>query len=127
VDLDPDDPDLWVMAFQWWPIPGIERLTRVKAVPVSLGLPWGIWATGFVPFLPLPAKFTYKVGKPIQLRRSEKLSRNELAVRRVYLKVIDEMQGMLDDVSGRCRFPIIGYARGVGRWTQRTAPLGSRS
>jgi 1-acyl-sn-glycerol-3-phosphate acyltransferase len=87
---------------------GIERLTRVKTVPVNLGLPWGIWATGFVPFLPLPAKFTYKVGKPIQFRRSEKLAKNELAVRRVYLKVTDEMQGMLDDLAGRRRFPIIG-------------------
>jgi 1-acyl-sn-glycerol-3-phosphate acyltransferase len=87
---------------------GIERLTRVKTVPVNLGLPWGIWATGFVPFLPLPAKLVYKVGKPIHFRRSEKLARNELAVRRAYLKITDEMQGMLDHLASKRRFPIIG-------------------
>jgi 1-acyl-sn-glycerol-3-phosphate acyltransferase len=87
---------------------GIERLTRVKTVPVNLGLPWGIWATGFVPYLPLPAKFTYKVGKPVRFRSSEKLARNEFAVRRAYLKISDEMQGMLDELAGRRRFPILG-------------------
>jgi 1-acyl-sn-glycerol-3-phosphate acyltransferase len=87
---------------------GIERLTRVKTVPVNLGLPWGIWATGFVPFIPLPAKFTYKVGKPVHFRRSERLACNELAVRQAYLKITDEMQGMLDDLASRRRLPIIG-------------------
>jgi 1-acyl-sn-glycerol-3-phosphate acyltransferase len=87
---------------------GIERLTRVKTVPVNLGLPWGIWATGFVPYLPLPAKLAYRVGKPVRFRRSEKLAGNEFAVRRAYLKITDEMQVMLDDLAGRRRFPIIG-------------------
>jgi 1-acyl-sn-glycerol-3-phosphate acyltransferase len=87
---------------------GLERLTRVKTVPVNLGLPWGIWATGFVPFLPLPAKLSYKVGKPVRFRRSEKLAQSELAVQRAYLRITDDMQGMLDDLASKRRFPIIG-------------------
>ena len=35
---------------------GLERLLRMKAVPISLGLPWGLWV-GPWPFVPLPAKF----------------------------------------------------------------------
>src|SRR5262249_15485363 len=31
---------------------GLSRLTRVKTVPLTLGLPWGIWLTGFMPYLP---------------------------------------------------------------------------
>src|SRR5262245_7347399 len=35
---------------------GLEWLTRVKTFTVNLGLPWGIFATPLVFFLPLPAK-----------------------------------------------------------------------
>jgi 1-acyl-sn-glycerol-3-phosphate acyltransferase len=87
---------------------GMERLTRVKTLPLNLGLPWGIWATGFVPFLPLPAKFEYRVGKPIELRNSAHLASNELAVRQVYYRIVDDMQGMLDEMASRRRLPILG-------------------
>src|SRR5436309_1245443 len=29
---------------------GMARLTRVKTLPVNVGLPWGIWVSGFVPY-----------------------------------------------------------------------------
>jgi 1-acyl-sn-glycerol-3-phosphate acyltransferase len=52
---------------------GLERLTRVKTVPLNLGLPWGLWFTGFLPY-PLPAKVSFMVAEPGML--------DELASRR---------------------------------------------
>ncbi len=87
---------------------GIERLTRVKTVPLNVGLPWGVWPTGFVPFLPLPAKLSYKVGKPFYFRPDAGLHEDEDAVDRAYLAVQNAMQDMVDDLASRRRLPVIG-------------------
>ena len=87
---------------------GLAALTRVKTLPVNLGLPWGIWMTGFVPFFPLPAKLVYKVGEPIDLGRDPDRAHDPAFVRRAYGRVTRTMQRMLDDLAGRRRFPILG-------------------
>ena len=87
---------------------GIARLTRVKTLPVNLGLPWGLWATGFVPFLPLPAKLSYKVGEPIHVGHDPEAARRPDVVRGLYRKVTGIMQDMLDELAGRRRLPVIG-------------------
>jgi 1-acyl-sn-glycerol-3-phosphate acyltransferase len=89
---------------------GMTALTRVKTLPINVGLPWGIWPTGFVPFVPLPAKFDYKVGKPIEVRRTGRPhpARDAAAKRRAYGLVTSSMQGMLDDLAARRRFPVLG-------------------
>lgn len=91
---------------------GLTALTRVKTFNVNLGLPWGIWPTGFVPFIPLPAKFDYKVGKAIEIRRSRRgrphPSHDAAIIRRAYGDVTASMQAMLDDLSARRRLPILG-------------------
>jgi 1-acyl-sn-glycerol-3-phosphate acyltransferase len=89
-------------------VSGLERLTRVHTVPLILGLPWGLWLTGFVPYLPLPSKFVYRVGPPIVCPRDPDRARDRHAVRRVYDRVVDTMQGMLDDLACRRRFPVLG-------------------
>jgi 1-acyl-sn-glycerol-3-phosphate acyltransferase len=87
---------------------GIERLTRVKTVPLIFGLPWGVWWTGFVPYLPLPSKLVYKTAQPIPFERNPDLAKDKVVVRRVYRQVVDIMQGMMDDLARRRRFPVIG-------------------
>jgi 1-acyl-sn-glycerol-3-phosphate acyltransferase len=87
---------------------GIARLTRVKTVPVNLGLPWGIWATPFVPFLPLPAKFTYRVGPPIHLGHDPVAARDARARRMAAARVTRTMQALLDEMVARRRRPILG-------------------
>jgi 1-acyl-sn-glycerol-3-phosphate acyltransferase len=87
---------------------GLERLTRVKALPLTLGLPWGLWLTGFVPFLPLPAKFVYRVGEPVRVRRDPERAGDPDAVRRIYRQVMGAMQDMVDDIAARRRFPVLG-------------------
>jgi 1-acyl-sn-glycerol-3-phosphate acyltransferase len=87
---------------------GLEWLTRVKTVPLNVGLPWGLWLTGFLPYLPLPSKVSFMVAKPTLFPKNDRLARNEDAVRQAFLKVTDTMQSMLDELAARRRFPVIG-------------------
>jgi 1-acyl-sn-glycerol-3-phosphate acyltransferase len=87
---------------------GLERLTRVQALPLIAGLPWGLWLSGFVPYLPLPAKLSYAVAPPIRVERDPERARDRAAVRRVYGRVTGIMQDMVDELASRRRFPVIG-------------------
>src|SRR6185295_17489305 len=87
---------------------GIDRLLRVKALPLIAGLPWGLWWTGFVPYLPLPSKLSYAVAPPIQVDRDPVSARDPAALRRVYRRVTGTMQAMVDEMASRRRFPVIG-------------------
>jgi len=87
---------------------GLEKLTRVKTVPLTVGLPWGIWLTGFLPYLPLPSKFVYKVAKPLRFPRDPRCAHDPVALHRAYVRITGIMQNMLDDLASRRRFPVIG-------------------
>ena len=89
---------------------GMARLTRVKTLPVNIGLPWGVWLTGFLPYLPLPAKFVYRIGEPIHLGHDVRRSRDRRAVQDAYARVTGVMQDMLDDLARRRRLPVLGLA-----------------
>ena len=87
---------------------GLTALTRVKALPLNLGLPWGVWLSGFLPYLPLPAKLAYRVAPPLRLPRDPALAGDRAAVRRVYWQVVGTMQDMLDELAAGRRFPVLG-------------------
>ena len=87
---------------------GLEWLTRVKTVPLNVGLPWGFWMTGFLPYVPLPAKFEYKFGAPIRFPRDPAAAEDEGVVREGYERVTGVMQGMLDELAERRRWPVVG-------------------
>lgn len=87
---------------------GLERLTRVKTVPLNLGLPWGLWLTGFLPYLPLPARVSFMVARPVPFPKRPELADNADAVQHAFVKVGDTMQGMLDQLAARRRFPVLG-------------------
>jgi 1-acyl-sn-glycerol-3-phosphate acyltransferase len=87
---------------------GAARLTRVKTVPVTVGLPWGIWVTGLLPYLPLPAKFVYRVGRPIEVERDPQAARDRDVLREISDLVTATMQAMLTDLARRRRWPVIG-------------------
>ena len=89
---------------------GMARLTRVKTLPVNIGLPWGVWLTGFLPYLPLPAKFVYRIGEPIHLGHDVRRARDRRAVQDAYARVTGVMQDMLDDLARRRRLPVLGLA-----------------
>ena len=87
---------------------GMSRWTRVKTLPVNLGLPWGVWLSGFLPYLPLPAKFVYRVGPPIELGHDPDAALDARAVRHAYDRVSRIMQEMLDGLAARRRLPVFG-------------------
>ena len=48
----------------------LDKLFRLKVLPISLALPWGINVGDFLGHLPLPAKITVQVLEPIDIRRA---------------------------------------------------------
>ena len=51
----------------------LPSLTRMKTLPISLSLPWGLscGVAGMLPYLPLPAKMRAAVLEPIEARSGE--------------------------------------------------------
>lgn len=73
---------------------GFDRLLRVKALPISVSVPWGfsIGIAGVLPYVPLPAKLRTRVLPP--MRRAPGESVEEFAGR-----VVAAMQAALDDLA----------------------------
>ena len=89
-------------------ITGLRRLTGLKTLPLNIGLPWGVWLTGFLPYIPLPSKIVYDVGKPVYLPKDPELAKNRSFVREVYVEITRTMQTMLDELAEERRFPVLG-------------------
>lgn len=87
---------------------GLTKWARVKSCPVNLGLPWGIWMTGFLPYIPLPAKIKFKAGPLIHLDPPSSRATSNGYVDACYRRVVDVIQGMLDEVAQERRWPVLG-------------------
>jgi 1-acyl-sn-glycerol-3-phosphate acyltransferase len=84
---------------------GIDRLFRLKVLPISLSIPWGLNVGDLLGHFPLPAKLTTQVLEPIDLR--ERYG-EEPDVQRVYDDVTGTMQATLDDLAAERRLPLVG-------------------
>jgi 1-acyl-sn-glycerol-3-phosphate acyltransferase len=84
---------------------GLDRLFRLKVLPVSLTLPWIVNVGDFFGHLPLPAKITVQVLEPIHLR--ERFGRKP-DVDEVYEHVTGLMQEELSALAAERRLPILG-------------------
>ena len=73
-----------------------------------MGLPWGIWPTGFLPYIPFPSKMKFKVGELIHLDPPSARALNNGFIGTSYRQVVDTMQDMLDDLAAERRWPVIG-------------------
>jgi 1-acyl-sn-glycerol-3-phosphate acyltransferase len=83
----------------------LDRTFRLKVLPVSLAIPWGLNVGDMLGHWPLPAKLTIEAMDPIDLR--ERFGRNP-GVDEVYEHVTSAMQEKLDDLSAERRLPIVG-------------------
>lgn len=83
----------------------LDRMFRLKVLPISIALPWGLNIGDMLGHIPLPAKITIETLPPIDLR-SEFGPRPDLD--EVYDHVIRIMQDTLDALAAERRLPIIG-------------------
>jgi 1-acyl-sn-glycerol-3-phosphate acyltransferase len=84
---------------------GLDRTLRLKVLPVSLALPWGLNVGDFLGHLPLPAKITIEVLPPIDL--VEQFG-SEPDFDEAYDHVVRVMQESLDALAAERRLPIVG-------------------
>ncbi len=83
----------------------LDRMFRLKVLPISLALPWGLNVGDMAGHLPLPAKITIEALPPIDL--SEEFGEAP-DLDEVYDHLVRAMQETLDALSAERRFPLIG-------------------
>lgn len=83
----------------------LDRMFRLKVLPISLALPWGLNIGDMLGHLPLPAKITIQVLDPIDLRArfGAKPDWNT-----AYREVVGQMQRTLTRLQAERRLPIVG-------------------
>jgi 1-acyl-sn-glycerol-3-phosphate acyltransferase len=87
----------------------VDRLFRLKVLPVSIALPWGLNVGDMLGHIPLPAKITIEALPPIHLREEfGGADGEEPDVDEIYDHVMRLMQETLDALAAERRFPIIG-------------------
>ena len=79
---------------------GLDRMFRLKVLPISLALPWGLNVGDMLGHIPLPAKITIEVLPPIDV--------SELELDDAYDLVLERMQRSLDSLQSERRLPVIG-------------------
>jgi 1-acyl-sn-glycerol-3-phosphate acyltransferase len=83
----------------------LDRLFRLKVLPISIAVPWGLNVGDMLGHVPLPAKITIEVLPAIDLREQ---FGPEPDVGEVYEHVTTTMQETLDALAAERRLPILG-------------------
>jgi 1-acyl-sn-glycerol-3-phosphate acyltransferase len=83
----------------------LDRLLRLKVLPVSLAVPWGLNVGDFLGHVPLPSKITIEVLPAIDLREQFGPDPDP---DEVYDHITLLMQGTLDALEAERRYPLIG-------------------
>ncbi|MDX6649653.1 MAG: hypothetical protein QOJ97_1604 [Solirubrobacteraceae bacterium] len=84
---------------------GLDRALRLKVLPISIAIPWGLNVGDFMGHIPLPAKITVEALPPIHLREE---FGPDPDLEEVYDHVIRLMQETLDGLAAERRFPVLG-------------------
>ena len=84
---------------------GLDRMFRLKVLPISLALPWGLNVGDMLGHIPLPAKITVEALPPIYAREE---FGNEPDLDEVYDHVTRLMQDTLDAMAAERRLPLLG-------------------
>lgn len=77
----------------------LDKVARLKSVPISLALPWGLNVSDLLGHIPLPAKIVIEVQDLIEVDGDDQA---------VYDKVVASLQAGVDRLAAERRFPVIG-------------------
>jgi 1-acyl-sn-glycerol-3-phosphate acyltransferase len=83
----------------------LDRMFRLKVLPISIALPWGLNVGDMMGHIPLPAKITVETLAPIDLRAE---FGPDPDLDEVYDHLVSLMQDTLDALAAERRLPIIG-------------------
>jgi 1-acyl-sn-glycerol-3-phosphate acyltransferase len=83
----------------------LDRMFRLKVLPISIALPWGLNIGDMMGHIPLPAKITVETLPPIDLRDE---FGPEPDLDEVYDHLLRVMQDTLDALAAERRLPILG-------------------
>jgi 1-acyl-sn-glycerol-3-phosphate acyltransferase len=83
----------------------LDRMFRLKVLPISLALPWGLNIGDMLGHIPLPAKITVEALPAIDLRAE---FGKDPDLDEVYDHIIRMMQETLDALNAERRLPLIG-------------------
>jgi len=84
---------------------GLDRMLRLKVLPISLAIPWGLNVGDMLGHWPLPAKITIDTLEPIYLR--EEFGPNP-DLDEVYDEIVARMQQALTALQAERRLPFLG-------------------
>jgi 1-acyl-sn-glycerol-3-phosphate acyltransferase len=79
---------------------GLDRMFRLKVLPISLALPWGLNVGDMLGHIPLPAKITMQVLEPIDV--------SSMDVDEAYELVLGQMQTALTGLHEERSLPVLG-------------------
>ena len=83
----------------------LDKMFRLKVLPISFAIPWGLNVGDMLGHWPLPAKLTMKALPAIDLRKE--FGRNP-DVDEAYESVLGRMQAALDSMAAERRLPVVG-------------------
>jgi 1-acyl-sn-glycerol-3-phosphate acyltransferase len=83
----------------------LDRLFRLKVLPISLAIPWGLNVGDMLGHVPLPAKITIETLPAIDLRAEFGPDPDP---EEIYDHLIRSMQATLDALAAERRLPVIG-------------------
>jgi 1-acyl-sn-glycerol-3-phosphate acyltransferase len=83
----------------------LDKMFRLKVLPINLSVPWGLVVGDFFGRIPLPSKITIEVLDPIDLR--EEFGRKP-DLDEVYEAIVSRMQATLTALQAERRLPVIG-------------------
>src|SRR3954449_9468444 len=83
----------------------LDKMFRLKVLPISLAIPWGLNIGDMLSHWPLPAKISMRVLEPIDLRKE---FGREPDHDEVYEEVLGRMQRTLDQLQRDRTLPLIG-------------------
>lgn len=85
----------------------VDKLLRVKSVPLSLSFPFGLTIAGLMS-IPLPSKITVQVLEPIHLNVPAEAENDPDIVEQCFEKVRSKMQTSLSTLSAERKWPLFG-------------------